>query len=118
MDNKDQFTQRLIAAVAAAGLSWNGLADRLSEYGPRVYAGTTTPWRDGAIPSGEMMLRLPKALGVDGHWLLTGEGSMLPIDQGEAEQKIQQMREILEMPREAFKPLPRPDDDAAGAGGA
>lgn len=78
MNSKLQFTERLTKAVELSGLTWNALAEKLSEGDTRVYASTTTPWRDGAMPSGEMLMRLPKVLGVDGHWLLTGEGAMKP----------------------------------------
>lgn len=92
--SKDAFTQRLNDAVRFAGLSWNGLAERLSADGVRVYASTTTEWRDGSIPSGEFLMRLPAILGVNGHWLLTGEGDMTSSPD-EAERLLAQIKELL-----------------------
>lgn len=38
-------------------------------------AGTVNAWlKDGAMPGGRHMVRLPEVLGVSGHWLLTGQG--------------------------------------------
>lgn len=49
------------------------------------------PWLKGTPPGGAYMVRLPGVLGVNGHWLLTGEGVELPpevapeIEQAKAE---------------------------------
>lgn len=40
-----------------------------------VGVATVSEWfTRGRVPSGEIMLRLPQTLQVNGHWLLTGEG--------------------------------------------
>jgi transcriptional regulator with XRE-family HTH domain len=49
---------------------------------------SVSPWLDPAkpdIPKGRLMLALPKALGVSGHWLLTGEPPETPPGAPEAE---------------------------------
>ena len=38
----------------------------------------------GPLPAGKYLVRLPTALGVSGHWLLTGQGPMAPPTAGEA----------------------------------
>lgn len=39
--------------------------------------------RDEALPAGKSMVRLPAALGLSGHWLLTGEQPMHPPEVSE-----------------------------------
>jgi transcriptional regulator with XRE-family HTH domain len=49
-------------------------ADLARELG--VGTATVSEWfTRGRVPSGDVMLRLPHALDVSGHWLLTGEGA-------------------------------------------
>lgn len=49
-------------------------ADLARELG--VGTATVSEWfTRGRVPSGDVMLRLPHALNVSGHWLLTGEGA-------------------------------------------
>lgn len=49
-------------------------ADLARELG--VGTATVSEWfTRGRVPSGDVMLRLPHALRVSGHWLLTGEGA-------------------------------------------
>lgn len=44
-----------------------------------VYPAAVTHWVQGSsLPKGDQMVRLPHILGVSGHWLLTGDGPMLP----------------------------------------
>jgi len=51
------------------GLSQKDLAERLG-----VRQATVSAWfQNTQLPGGLTMLRLPDTLGVDGHWLLTGE---------------------------------------------
>lgn len=43
--------------------------------------GTVWGWlKEGTVPNGKALLRLPAALRVNGHWLLTGEGAVEPPD--------------------------------------
>ena len=48
---------------------------------------SVSPWLDPKkpdIPKGRLMLALPQALGVSGHWLLTGKGPETPPGAAEA----------------------------------
>jgi hypothetical protein len=56
------------------------------------------------MPSGELMIRLPGILNINGHWLLTGEGPMRPVPINEVE------RWVAQMPPELFRAVPRPVD--------
>jgi transcriptional regulator with XRE-family HTH domain len=48
-------------------------ADLARELG--VGMATVSEWfTRGRVPNGDVMLRIPGALGISGHWLLTGEG--------------------------------------------
>lgn len=38
--------------------------------------------KKGTIPSGDMLMRMAKVFNVDGHWLLTGEGTHTPKSGG------------------------------------
>lgn len=67
------FCARLEALRVKRGLTQKAVADLLE-----TGQGTVQPWFKGEkLPSAEMMLRLPAALGVSGHYLLTGE---MPIE--------------------------------------
>lgn len=87
MEPASTFAYRLDRVLRERGISQNELARALSVEGKRVYTSVVNRWlpRSGQedwrpiLPSGEYMLRLPEILGVDGHWLLTGEGEMLSI---------------------------------------
>lgn len=108
MNAKEQFTQRLIAAMEFAKLNPNQLAERMSADGERVYSSVTNKWRDGAMPSGEYLLRLPGALGVDGHWLLTGDGSMQRTPPTEAQELLE--RFVSQIPPHMWTPVPRTEE--------
>lgn len=67
------FVERLRDAMHARGLSQAELSRRLE-----VTESTVSTWfRTQAMPSGELMSKLPAALRVSGHWLLTGDGHKL-----------------------------------------
>lgn len=67
---EEAFFDRFLWATAKAGIGPWRLA-QLLETSP----GTVHPWfARRAMPGGKYMIRLPKILGVDGHWLLTGKG--------------------------------------------
>lgn len=46
---------------------------------------TISGWRAGKTPDAESLSRLPAALGVSGHWLLTGDGQMMAPGKKELE---------------------------------
>lgn len=64
------FFERLRQVLDDRGLSQADLARELG-----VGVATVSEWfTRGRVPNGDVMLRLPGALRVNGHWLLTGEG--------------------------------------------
>lgn len=64
------FFERLRQALGDRGMSQADLARELG-----VGVATVSEWfTRGRVPSGDVMLRLPHALAVNGHWLLTGAG--------------------------------------------
>lgn len=64
------FFERLRQCVADRGMSQADLARELG-----LGVATVSEWfTRGRAPSGDVMLRIPGALSVNGHWLLTGEG--------------------------------------------
>jgi len=65
------FFERLRQVLDDQGLSQADLARELG-----VGVATVSEWfTRGRVPNGDVMLRLPSALRVNGHWLLTGEGA-------------------------------------------
>lgn len=70
---------RIAVARGSLGISQTELAKRVR--GLR-WAGATqsrvSEWETGRQPPGEAILALQRVLGCNGHWLLTGEGSMEP----------------------------------------
>ena len=64
------FFERLRQVLDDRGMSQADLARELG-----VGVATVSEWfTRGRVPNGDVMLRLPLALGVNGHWLLTGDG--------------------------------------------
>ncbi|HET7231082.1 MAG TPA: helix-turn-helix transcriptional regulator [Longimicrobium sp.] len=64
------FFERLRQVLDDRGMSQADLARELG-----VGVATVSEWfTRGRVPNGDVMLRLPAALGVSGHWLLTGQG--------------------------------------------
>jgi len=65
------FFERLRQCLDDRSMSQADLARELG-----VGVATVSEWfTRGRVPSGDVMLRLPQVLRVNGHWLLTGEGS-------------------------------------------
>lgn len=64
------FFERLRQLMEDRGMSQADLARELG-----VGVATVSEWfTRGRVPNGDVMLRLPHAMSVNGHWLLTGEG--------------------------------------------
>lgn len=57
---------------------------------------TISDWfKRGTAPSAELMLKLPAALDINGHWLLTGEGVPDPMSPSDAARLLEKMRGLL-----------------------
>jgi transcriptional regulator with XRE-family HTH domain len=72
---KEDIGRRLRQAREAAGLSQSQLAAMVGAKSGR--AATISDWESGRGDLGaDVLAEIRNATGVDGHWLLTGEGSM------------------------------------------
>jgi hypothetical protein len=109
----ESFGGRLKKALADAGRDQRWLAQNLvPKKGRRVRDATVSAWvTDAALPEGDYMVQLPKLLGCNMHWLITGEGENKIVEPGEAERRLSMVREMLQMPADMFKRLPRPNDN-------
>jgi transcriptional regulator with XRE-family HTH domain len=99
------FGDRLDAAIRAS--AWHGRTQELAER-LGVSPGQLSRWRNDREPppGGAYMVQLPGLLGVDGHWLLTGEGEMQRRAPGEAERRLELVREALVRPLDDDEELP------------
>jgi transcriptional regulator with XRE-family HTH domain len=78
-----------------------------------VAASTVVAWEKGRrTPGADNVVELARHLDISAHWLLTGEGSQSP-DPGEAEEKLAQIRKILDEP---VSPPTEGDADDDGGG--
>lgn len=98
-DLRAALLERLRSSIRAAGIS-----DR--EFGARVDASpsSVSSWFTlGRLPDAETLMRIPGALGLNGHWLLTGEGPryLIRVDE-EAEALVQRGREEVLAELEEF----------------
>jgi transcriptional regulator with XRE-family HTH domain len=105
---------RVLALISERGET---LADLARDLG--VPHATVLKWSGGSVPGGDLLAKLPKALGVSGHWLLTGEG---PADAPGAREDLSRARRvaaaeergrILSAMREAIERIEGPDGLAA-----
>jgi transcriptional regulator with XRE-family HTH domain len=62
---------RLLHAMSVRGTSQSELARRIG-----VKQGTIQKWTQGSEPGAQLLSRVPGALNISGHWLLTGDGAM------------------------------------------
>lgn len=75
-----QFFQRMQLAKKYAGYTNREIARRC-----RASESSVSTWfdaRNRTLPEATKMIQLPWALGVNGHWLLTGEGQMVSATNG------------------------------------
>lgn len=101
------FFERLRQVLDDRAMSQADLARELN-----VGVATVSEWfTRGRVPNGDVMLRLPSALRVNGHWLLTGEGprerdaspGVDPYRRG-AEEALARMARALEEVARRFGP--------------
>lgn len=87
----DSFFQRIRRILEEKEISQAELARSLG-----VGQATVSEWfTRGRVPNGHVLLRLPEVLDVNGHWLLTGEGSRVPAGNG-TELHGEAVRAVLE----------------------
>lgn len=87
------FRDRLRLAMSVRGITQTELGKRIG-----VRQATVSQWLSRTNPSepkADQLLRLPDALGINGHWLLTGRGSMDDTP-GDVEAKLEAIRRILD----------------------
>lgn len=77
MMRRREFLSRLRTRMQQLDITQRELARRL-EQSP---AAVSDWFSKSSLPSGEVMMRMPAALNVSGHWLLTGIGSPTPAGQ-------------------------------------
>lgn len=96
-----EFRDRLRRALSLRGMTQSELARTIG-----VRQATISQWfssESPAQPKAEQMIKLPGALGVNGHWLLTGEGTM-DDRPTEAQMVLEGIRQLLEQPRTPLLP--------------
>lgn len=69
-------------------------------------------WENGQVPSSDNLARVCLALGVSGHWLLTGEGPMEPEMESRA---IEALQEICEIATRVCGPMTQPEGEVPGS---
>lgn len=69
---EDTFGERLARAIAGRNMTQAQFADELGVPPPRVSEWITGKW----LPKGETIVETVAILNIDGHWLLTGDGTM------------------------------------------
>lgn len=88
----DPLLYRIQEAMKAARMRPADLARALD-----IGAATISEWfGKGSLPSAAVLQRLPGALGVSGHWLLTGTGPLQPDSEESAQAKLEAIRRIIE----------------------
>lgn len=86
---------RIAYALRELGRTQTWLADQLELESPAQ----VNRWvRQGVIPRGEALLRVREILGVNGHWLMTGEGDAFTMP-GEEAAALQRVRDAIDPPQ-------------------
>lgn len=75
-----------------------------------VDEGQLSRWKGGATPKIDSVRKLVLELGISGHWLLTGEGDMLPKPLPAEVQGFRDMAAIVDRVRAAAKPMEKLGD--------
>ena len=101
-----EFRNRLRRALSLRGMTQSQLAKTIG-----VRQATVSQWFNGespAQPRAEQIIKLPEALSINGHWLLTGEGTM-DDKPTQAQVILEGIRQLLEQPRTP----PTPEEEGA-----
>ena len=87
-----RFLTRLRGLMEERGMTQKELAESVG-----VANATVTEWfKRGRSPLSEVLLIMPDALGVNGHWLLTGRGQREPPSDEAVEDSTREILEDLE----------------------
>lgn len=93
--------QRIRAGREWVGLTQAEAAVQLEVSSPAIVSN----WEnDQSVPEGRTLVIMPGVFGVDGHWLLTGEGEMVLSPPTEAERLVRAARELFGPPPKAPDP--------------
>jgi transcriptional regulator with XRE-family HTH domain len=89
----DNFSSRLSDAVARAGMTQQGFAERMGVSVPTAYR-----WMSGGmVPRKTMLFDMAKLLNVTPEWLQTGNAESVPVDADSDLSKISTERLMAEL---------------------
>lgn len=98
----DTLGTRIRLARKAKALSQTELANLVGARGNA----TVSEWeRDESVPGGDNLIALVRELGIDGHWLLTGDGHMERSDPTADDQAIREIEAVLRRRSGSMRPL-------------
>ena len=107
------FFERLRHVLDDRGMSQADLARELG-----VGVATVSEWfTRGRVPNGDVMLRLPHVLSVNGHWLLTGEGARELEWERDGDPYLRGVQDALDRVRGSLRDAARRFGVEPGAGG-
>lgn len=98
--DREGFAARLARAIERAPLNRTEIAKELSEFEDLgTKPGRISEWTatvKPSLPDGRVMLLLPGILGVSGHWLLTGQGPMIPDEEDVDAARYRVVKQVVE----------------------
>lgn len=94
---KEELGARIREAREAAGLTQSQLAARVGTRSGR--GGTVSDWEAGRGDlSAEVLAEIRRETDCDGHWLLTGEGTMEKRSPTDAEKRLAKLKAAMREP--------------------
>ena len=87
--SKSTFHNRLAMALAADPREQREIAEEIGSSPQQL-----SRWKRDVNPSPEVISKFVQVLGIDGHWLLTGEGSMKAGDKAALARRVEVIGEI------------------------